>query len=64
MARRLVERGVRFLQIFTGSARARRLGRRPANNDGTHRSMARRTDRPIAGLLKDLKSRGLFDETL
>jgi uncharacterized protein (DUF1501 family) len=64
MARRLVERGVRFVQVFTGSAGADDWDAAHANNDGTHRSMARRTDRPIAGLLKDLKSRGLLDETL
>jgi uncharacterized protein (DUF1501 family) len=64
MARRLVERGVRFVQIFTGSAGADDWDNAHAENDKTHQSMARRTDRPIAGLLKDLKSRGLLEETL
>jgi uncharacterized protein (DUF1501 family) len=64
IARRLVERGVRFVQIFTGSAGADDWDAAHADNDKTHREMARRVDQPIAGLLKDLKSRGLLDETL
>jgi uncharacterized protein (DUF1501 family) len=64
LARRLVERGVRFVQIFTGSAGADDWDAAHAENDKTHREMARRVDKPIAGLLKDLKSRGLLDETL
>jgi uncharacterized protein (DUF1501 family) len=64
IARRLVERGVRFIQIFTGSAGADDWDAAHAENDKTHRYMARLTDRPIAGLLKDLKARGLLDETL
>jgi uncharacterized protein (DUF1501 family) len=64
LARRLVERGVRFVQIFTGSAGADDWDAAHADNDKTHREMARRTDKPIAGLLKDLKARGLLDETL
>jgi hypothetical protein len=64
LARRLVERGVRFVQIFTGSAGADDWDAAHADNDKTHRDMARRVDRPIGGLLKDLKSRGLLDETL
>jgi hypothetical protein len=64
LARRLVERGVRFVQIFTGSAGADDWDASHAENDRTHRDMARRVDRPIAGLLKDLKARGLLEETL
>jgi len=64
LARRLVERGVRFVQIFTGSGGADDWDAAHADNDGTHRDMARRVDKPMAGLLKDLKSRGLLDETL
>jgi hypothetical protein len=64
IARRLVERGVRFIQIFTGSAGADDWDAAHAENDHTHRRMAGMTDRPIAGLLKDLKSRGLLAETL
>jgi uncharacterized protein (DUF1501 family) len=64
IARRLVERGVRFVQIFTGSAGADDWDAAHAENDKTHRSMARRVDQPIAGLIKDLKARGLLEETL
>jgi uncharacterized protein (DUF1501 family) len=64
IARRLVERGVRFVQIFTGSAGADDWDNAHAENDKTHRYMARLVDRPMAGLLKDLKARGLLDETL
>jgi hypothetical protein len=64
LARRLVERGVRFVQIFTGSAGADDWDAAHADNDKTHREMAHRTDKPIAGLLSDLKARGLLDETL
>ena len=64
MARRLVERGVRFVQIFTGSGGADDWDAAHATNDRTHRDMARRVDRPMAGLLRDLKARGLLNETL
>jgi uncharacterized protein (DUF1501 family) len=64
IARRLVERGVRFVQVFTGSAGADDWDAAHAENDKTHRQMAHRVDRPIAGLLTDLKSRGLLDDTL
>jgi uncharacterized protein (DUF1501 family) len=64
IARRLVERGVRFVQIFTGSGGADDWDAAHAENDKTHREMARRIDKPIAGLLTDLKARGLLGETL
>ena len=60
MARRLVERGVRFVQIYTPSQ----------SWDGhtdivkNHTKNAKETDQPIAALLKDLKQRGLLDSTL
>lgn len=64
LARRLVERGVRFIQVYSGGG----------HNDDTwdahgdlvknHEYHAARTDRPIAGLLTDLERRGLLDETL
>jgi uncharacterized protein (DUF1501 family) len=63
-ARRLVERGVRFVQIFTGSGGADDWDAAHGENDKTHREMARRVDRPIAGLLTDLRARGLLDSTL
>ncbi len=60
-ARRLSERGVRFVQVWTGS-------RQPWDNhddlEERHRKLAEESDKPIAALLKDLKMRGLLDETL
>jgi hypothetical protein len=61
LARRLVERGVRFVQLYMGSGT-----KWDAHSDleGNHSQYCRESDRPIAGLLKDLKRRGLLDETL
>ncbi|MCC7374688.1 MAG: DUF1501 domain-containing protein [Verrucomicrobiales bacterium] len=61
LARRLVERGVRFVQCYSGSGSAWDAHN---NIEGNHSKMCRQTDVPIAGLLADLKSRGLLDETL
>ena len=60
IARRLLERGVRFLQLWTGD------GQPWDTHDEIldHRRLGQRTDQPIAALLTDLKMRGLFDETL
>jgi hypothetical protein len=66
LARRLVEKGVRFVQIYSGGE----FGTPRINWDGhhdmpkNHSQEAARVDRPIAGLLRDLRSRGLLDETL
>ena len=64
LARRLVERGVRFVQLYSGT----HLGDDwdGAHNDltGSHNKMAAKTDKPIAALLTDLKARGLLDSTL
>ena len=64
LARRLVERGVRFIQLYSGT----HLGDDwdGAHNDltGSHTKMAAKTDKPISGLLTDLKARGLLDSTL
>lgn len=65
-ARRLLERGVRFVQLYHGGA----FGSPRINWDGhedvadNHRTQAAVMDRPLAGLLKDLKARGLLDTTL
>jgi len=64
IARRLVERGVRFVQVFTGGAGADDWDAAHADNDRVHVQMARRTDRPVAALLQDLKARGLLESTL
>jgi hypothetical protein len=61
IARRLLERGVRFVQVWTGE------GQPWDNHDDievNHRRLARDCDQPIAGLLADLKQRGMLDETL
>ena len=60
IARRLLERGVRFLQLWTGD------GQPWDNHDDVldHKSLAAKVDQPIAALLTDLKQRGLFDDTL
>lgn len=63
-ARRLVERGVRFVQVWSGAGG-------PSNNWDNHTDIitelpkiATSTDQPIAGLLTDLKARGLLEDTL
>jgi hypothetical protein len=66
LARRLLEQGVRFVQLFSGSA----FGSPRINWDGhedlqpLHTQEAKRIDQPIAGLLRDLKQRGMLDDTL
>jgi hypothetical protein len=62
-ARRLVERGVRFVQVFHGGGGG---GAWDAHSDikKNHTQLATQVDKPIAGLLKDLKQRGLLAETI
>ncbi|MBC8003560.1 MAG: DUF1501 domain-containing protein [Opitutaceae bacterium] len=65
MARRLVEKGVRFVQLYSGGKKGAEVGWDGHNEcDQNHRYMARKVDRPIAGLLADLKSRGLLESTV
>jgi hypothetical protein len=61
LARRLVERGVRFVQVYCGGG-----NQWDAHSDleGNHSRMCTRCDQPTAALLKDLKRRGLLDSTL
>jgi hypothetical protein len=61
MARRLVERGVRFVQLYMGSG-----SKWDAHSDveGNHSQYCKESDQPIAGLIQDLKRRGLLDSTL
>jgi hypothetical protein len=61
LARRLCERGVRFVQVYCGDTNGW-----DAHSDveGNHGKLCLQMDRPVAGLLRDLKSRGLFDDTL
>ncbi len=61
LARRLVERGVRFIQLYSGSGSKWDAH---SNVEGNHRRYCGETDQPIAALLKDLKQRGLLDSTL
>ena len=60
-ARRLVERGVRFVQVFPSPYGVWDSHRALKTN---HESQCSKVDKPIAGLLKDLKQRGLFDDVL
>jgi hypothetical protein len=64
MARRLVERGVRFVQIYSGGMENERSWDGHKDIEGNHRQFAGETDRPIAALLTDLKQCGLLDSTL
>src|SRR5205807_4412108 len=64
MARRLVERGVRFVQIYSGGMENERSWDGHVDLEGNHRQFAGETDMPIGGLLTDLKARGLLDSTL
>ena len=61
LARRMIERGVRFVQVYSGDTNGW-----DAHNDvlANHTQLCRRTDLPVAGLLRDLKRRGLWDDTL
>ena len=63
-ARRLVERGVRFVQIYSGGMENERSWDGHANIAGNHTGFAAETDQPIAALLTDLAERGMLDETL
>jgi hypothetical protein len=64
LARRLVERGVRFIQLYSGGGPI--ITQWDAHKDlvFNHEKMCGHTDQPIAALLKDLKQRGLLDSTL
>jgi hypothetical protein len=64
LARRLVERGVRFIQIYSGGAHNDDNWDAHSDIMANHTFHAGNTDKPVAGLLKDLKQRGLLDETL
>ncbi|MBS1827281.1 MAG: DUF1501 domain-containing protein [Acidobacteria bacterium] len=66
MARRLVERGVRFIQLYHGGLGIQNLDTWDAHEDirSNHTRHAASVDVPIAGLLADLKARGLLDSTL
>ena len=64
LARRLVERGVRFVQIYSGGAHNDDNWDAHTDMESNHNLHAGETDKPIAGLLADLKQRGLLSKTL
>jgi hypothetical protein len=64
MARRMVERGVRFVQIYSGGMENQQSWDGHIDIAGNHRGFAQETDIPIAGLLADLKQRGLDESVL
>jgi hypothetical protein len=63
-ARRLVERGVRFVQIYSGGMDNQLSWDGHNDIEGNHRGFAQETDQPIAALIADLKQRGLLESTL
>lgn len=61
LARRMIERGVRFVQVYSGDTNGWDAHADVAKNHGQY---CEKTDKPIAGLMKDLKRTGLLDDTL
>ena len=61
LTRRMIERGVRFVQLYSGDTNGWDAHKDVLDN---HTRYCRRTDQPVAGLLTDLKQRGLLDDTL
>ena len=64
LARRMVQRGVRFVELLTPRRKGQDRWDQHKNLEEGHRINARATDKPIAGLLQDLKSLGMLDQTL
>lgn len=64
MARRLAERGVRFIQLYSGGSHNDHNWDAHGDLENNHNLHAGETDKPIAGLIKDLKRRGMLDDTL
>ena len=63
-ARRLVEKGVRFVQIYSGGMDNQLSWDGHIDIQGNHQGFADETDRPVAALLSDLKAKGMLDSTL
>jgi len=61
LARRMIERGVRFVQLYSGDTNGWDAH---SDVDKNHTEYSKKTDKPVAGLLADLKQRGLLDDTL
>ncbi len=64
LARRMVERGVRFIELLSPARKGQDRWDQHQRLEEGHRVNAQATDKPISGLLKDLKARGLLDSTL
>jgi uncharacterized protein (DUF1501 family) len=64
MARRLIEHGVRFVEVIDAVGACRDNWDAAHRDVASHAKYARRVDQPVAGLISDLKQRGLLDETL
>ncbi len=64
LARRLTERGVRFVQVYYVTPKNKQPWDTHTNNDDGHRKLCADSDRGTAALLSDLKRQGLLDETL
>jgi hypothetical protein len=64
VARRLVERGVRFVQLYHGGSGSAGAWDSHAEIKANHTKLAGQVDKPIAGLLRDLKQRGMLQDTL
>jgi hypothetical protein len=64
LARRMVERGVRFVELLTPARQGIDRWDQHGHLEKGHRINAQSTDKPVAGLLRDLDSRGLLDSTL
>jgi hypothetical protein len=64
LARRMVEKGVRFVVVVSGGGPGNLQWDAHKDIEENHKRMAAQTDRPVAALLTDLKRRGLFDSTL
>lgn len=64
LARRLVQRGVRFVQLYHGTNIGDDWDDAHLDLHGSHTKMCKKSDQPIAALLKDLKAHGLLDTTL
>ncbi|MCO6047054.1 DUF1501 domain-containing protein [Aeoliella sp. ICT_H6.2] len=64
LARRLVERGVRFIQVYSGGNHIDHNWDAHGDLEFNHNKHAGETDQPVAALLRDLKQRGMLDETL
>jgi hypothetical protein len=64
LARRMVEKGVRFVCVVAGGGTADNEWDAHSDIEGNHAKMAALTDKPVAALIKDLKRRGLLDSTI